>query len=155
MPRDHDGFIFLAIGRRAGRRPPPLLVNAADAADDPHATNNTHTHAPTQQQQQQQQADAPLPLYDRVAAEHVVPGMRALLTQLHAEIDALEGSVVPTWPGLVEPLERLTDRHQRTWGVVGHLKVRACVCVRVQAPVRACSFNRARSHTRQQRRPTN
>lgn len=66
------------------------------------------------------------PLYDQVKAEHVVPGMRALLAQLHKEIDALEASVTPTWEGLVEPLEKLTDKHQRTWGIVSHLKVRCC-----------------------------
>lgn len=38
--------------------------------------------------------EAVFPLYDQVKAEHVVPGMRALLKQLHAEIDALEASGV-------------------------------------------------------------
>lgn len=64
-----------------------------------------------------------LPQYDQVKSEHVVPGVRALLKQLHAEIDALEASVEPTWEGLVAPLERIADRHQRIWGIVGHLKV--------------------------------
>jgi Zn-dependent oligopeptidase len=67
--------------------------------------------------------DAVFPLYDQVQPEHVVPGMRALLGQLHKDIDALEASVTPSWEGLVEPLEKLTDKHQRTWGVVSHLKV--------------------------------
>lgn len=62
------------------------------------------------------------PLYDKVEAAHVVPGMKALLEQLHAEITQLEQDVVPTWAGLVEPLERIVDRHQRTWGIVSHLK---------------------------------
>jgi oligopeptidase A len=62
-------------------------------------------------------------LYDKVKAEHVVPGVRQLLKELHAEIDRLEGDVQPTWDGLVAPLERLNDRHQRTWGIVSHLKV--------------------------------
>jgi oligopeptidase A len=69
------------------------------------------------------------PKFDEVKAEHVVPGMRALLTRLHAEIDALEAGVEPTWAGLVEPLERISDRHSRTWGVVSHLKVCCCPCV--------------------------
>jgi Zn-dependent oligopeptidase len=41
--------------------------------------------------------DAVFPLYDQVKAEHVVPGMRALLKQLHAEIDALEASGERFW----------------------------------------------------------
>jgi hypothetical protein len=69
-----------------------------------------------------------LPLYDQVKAEHVVPGVRQLLKELNAEIDRLEGSVEPTWEGLVQPLEALTDRHSRTWGVVSHLKVTPCLC---------------------------
>jgi oligopeptidase A len=44
--------------------------------------------------------DAVFPLYDQVKAEHVVPGMRALLKQLHAEIDALEAS--GRWPRVIE-----------------------------------------------------
>lgn len=49
--------------------------------------------------------------------------MRALLAELHKGINGLEASVEPTWQGLVDPLEKLTDRHQRTWGIVSHLKV--------------------------------
>ncbi|KAG1679836.1 hypothetical protein FOA52_012749 [Chlamydomonas sp. UWO 241] len=67
-------------------------------------------------------ADAPFPLFDQVQAKHVVPGMRALIKQVNAEISALEGDVAPTWEGLVHPLERLTDKLQRVWGVVSHLK---------------------------------
>lgn len=67
--------------------------------------------------------DVVFPKWDEVKPEHVVPGMRALLATLHKEIDTLEASVAPTWEGLVEPLERISDRHQRTWGVVSHLKV--------------------------------
>lgn len=100
--------------------------------------------------------DAVFPHFDQVKAEHVVPGIRQLLTDLHgkhllithhppptlsapcltpaccpagpccaltaAEIDKLEASVTPSWAGLVEPLERISDRHQRVWGVVSHLK---------------------------------
>jgi hypothetical protein len=79
--------------------------------------------------------DAVFPLYDQVQPEHVVPGMRALLGQLHKDIDALEASVTPSWEGLVEPLEKLTDKHQRTWGVVSHLKVGcAARCLACAAP---------------------
>jgi Zn-dependent oligopeptidase len=34
----------------------------------------------------------------------------------------LETTVEPTWPKLVEPLERIVDRLQVVWGVVNHLK---------------------------------
>lgn len=68
--------------------------------------------------------DVVFPLFDQVKPQHVVPGIRALLGQLHKDVDGLEASVTPTWAGLVEPLERLTHRHQLTWGTVTHLQVR-------------------------------
>jgi hypothetical protein len=46
-----------------------------------------------------------------------------MLAELHAAIDELEKNVQPTWKGLVEPLERIGDKHSRTWGIVSHLKV--------------------------------
>lgn len=65
--------------------------------------------------------DSTFPLFDQIKAEHVVPGIRALLKELNQEIDSLEASVEPTWSGLVEPLERIADRLGRTWGAVHHL----------------------------------
>ena len=38
------------------------------------------------------------------------------------QIDELERTVEPTWSGLVEPLELLTDRLGVAWGTVSHLK---------------------------------
>ena len=67
--------------------------------------------------------DSPFPLFDEVKAEHVVPGITQLLDELNAELDELEKKVEPTWHGLVEPVERLTDRLSLAWGTVSHLKV--------------------------------
>lgn len=66
--------------------------------------------------------DEPFPLWDQVKAEHVVPGMTTLFSQLHAEIDDLEKNVQPTWSGLIEPIEKIADRLSRAWGTVSHLK---------------------------------
>jgi oligopeptidase A len=65
--------------------------------------------------------DRELPRYDAVRPEHVEPGMRALLADLHAEFDDAEAKIVPRWERAVEPLERIGDRLGRAWGVVGHL----------------------------------
>lgn len=62
-----------------------------------------------------------LPRFDLLRPEHVVPAMQQLLPELEAELQQLEAQIQPTWQGLVEPLERLTDRLSVTWGVVGHL----------------------------------
>ncbi len=62
-----------------------------------------------------------LPRFDRIRPEHVVPAMQQLLPDLEVELQQLEAQAQPTWQGLVEPLERLSDRLSVTWGIVGHL----------------------------------
>lgn len=61
------------------------------------------------------------PRFDVIRPEHVVPAMQQLLPALEAALQRLEAEAQPTWEGLVEPLERLTDRLSVTWGSVGHL----------------------------------
>ncbi|KAI8541962.1 hypothetical protein RHMOL_Rhmol08G0101700 [Rhododendron molle] len=73
-------------------------------------------------------ADNPLlndfyfPPFDAIQADHVRPGIRALLKNLESELVELERTVEPTWPKLVEPLEKITDRLAVVWGAVNHLK---------------------------------
>ncbi|XP_058227073.1 organellar oligopeptidase A, chloroplastic/mitochondrial-like [Rhododendron vialii] len=73
-------------------------------------------------------ADSPLlndfyfPPFDAIQADHVRPGIRALLKNLERELVELERTVEPTWPKLVEPLEKITDRLAVVWGAVNHLK---------------------------------
>lgn len=44
-----------------------------------------------------------------------------LLKLQEVELVELENKVEPTWPKLVVPLERITDRLRVVWGVVNHL----------------------------------
>jgi oligopeptidase A len=62
-----------------------------------------------------------LPPFEAIAPEHIVPAMTQLLTELDAELARLEVNIQPTWSGLVEPLDRLGERLQWSWGIVGHL----------------------------------
>jgi len=62
-----------------------------------------------------------LPRFAEIGPEHVAPGIRALLGELAADLEGLEAECTPTWAGVVEGIERLTDRLQYSWGVVGHL----------------------------------
>lgn len=39
-----------------------------------------------------------------------------------AELEELEKSVEPSWPNLVEPLEKIVDRLTVVWGMINHLK---------------------------------
>ena len=52
---------------------------------------------------------AVFPCFDLIRPEHVGPAMQQLLAGLEAALQQLEAQVEPTWAGLVEPLERLTD----------------------------------------------
>lgn len=62
------------------------------------------------------------PPFDLITASHVRPGIRALLKKLEGELEELEKTVEPTWPKLVEPLEKIIDRLEVVWGAVNHLK---------------------------------
>ncbi|XP_052195709.1 probable cytosolic oligopeptidase A [Diospyros lotus] len=66
--------------------------------------------------------DFDFPPFDAIAAEHVRPGIRDLLKKLESELVELEKAVEPTWPKLVEPLEKIIDRLAVVWGAVNHLK---------------------------------
>lgn len=39
-----------------------------------------------------------------------------------AELEHLEKTVEPSWPRLVEPLEKIIDRLSVVWGMINHLK---------------------------------
>ncbi|MUL35827.1 M3 family metallopeptidase [Gloeocapsopsis dulcis] len=62
-----------------------------------------------------------LPPFEQIKSEHVVPAMTQLLGELETELATLETNVSPTWSGLVEPLDRITERLRWSWGIVGHL----------------------------------
>ncbi|KAK8270993.1 hypothetical protein V6Z11_D11G233200, partial [Gossypium hirsutum] len=66
--------------------------------------------------------DFDFPPFDVVEAKHVRPGIRALLKKLESDLDELEKTVEPSWPKLVEPLEKIVDRLTVVWGIVNHLK---------------------------------
>ena len=62
-----------------------------------------------------------LPPFEEIRPEHVVPGVRHLLTEAETEIAALEAGVKPTWAGLIEPLDEIGRRFEYGWSPVGHL----------------------------------
>ena len=62
-----------------------------------------------------------LPAFDRIQPEHVVPGIRTLLSELEKELGEAERRATPTWESVVEPIERLGERLAFVWGAVGHL----------------------------------
>ena len=71
-------------------------------------------------------AVAPLPAFERIQPQHAEAALDAVLAENRAELDALltvagRADWVPSWEGLIEPLEEMTDRISRVWGPVSHL----------------------------------
>ncbi|KAK7309602.1 hypothetical protein RJT34_06464 [Clitoria ternatea] len=66
--------------------------------------------------------DFEFPPFDVVEPKHVRPGIRTLISKLERDLEELERTLEPSWPKLVEPLEKIVDRLSVVWGVVNHLK---------------------------------
>jgi oligopeptidase A len=61
------------------------------------------------------------PDFSSITPDHVVPAIRTAVARSTAELEALEAARPDTWHGLLVPLERLTDRVSRAWGLATHL----------------------------------
>jgi oligopeptidase A len=62
-----------------------------------------------------------LPPFADIQAAQVVPAITELLSTVNTELTQLEANLTPTWAGLVEPLDRLTERIGWSWSIIGHL----------------------------------
>ena len=60
--------------------------------------------------------------FDSIKPEHVTPAIASLLEQARAVVTQLEAPQTEvTWENFVEPLENVTEKLGRAWGIVGHL----------------------------------
>ncbi|KAI3913603.1 hypothetical protein MKW92_038247 [Papaver armeniacum] len=81
------------------------------------ASQNPSAVASSPQEEVVELKDNPLlkdfgfPPFDVVEAKHVRPAIRAILSDLENELVELEKSVEPTWPKLVDPLDKLIMIH--------------------------------------------
>lgn len=78
------------------------------------SANTTITHNPLLK-------GSGLPPFTQIQPEQVEPAFQQLLAELEQELTTLEANLQPTWNGLVEPLEKLTERLTWSWGIVNHL----------------------------------
>ncbi len=62
-----------------------------------------------------------LPRFDLFKPEHVTPAITQLLDDARKIVAQLEASDAVSWDSFVTPLEAVTERLGRAWGVVGHL----------------------------------
>ncbi len=61
------------------------------------------------------------PDFALIEPRHVLPAMDRAIALSLADLQRLEQTGPQTWHGLLVPLERLTDRVVRAWGLVSHL----------------------------------
>ncbi len=61
------------------------------------------------------------PDFAAISADHVSSAMREAVERSTFELQALEQAAPHTWHELLVPLERLTDRVSRAWGLATHL----------------------------------
>ncbi len=62
-----------------------------------------------------------LPPFPDITPAQVVPAITELLATANAALTQLEANIIPTWTGLVEPLDRIIEKISWSWGIVGHL----------------------------------
>ncbi|MEM8805310.1 MAG: M3 family metallopeptidase [Cyanobacteria bacterium P01_G01_bin.38] len=62
-----------------------------------------------------------LPPFEQICADQVQPAIETLIPRLGEQLAALESEVQPTWEGLAEPLNQISERLGWTWGILGHL----------------------------------
>ena len=62
-----------------------------------------------------------LPPFPEIKPEHVIPAITQLLEETSTGLANLEANIQPTWSGLVEPLDHLTERIGWAWGAIEHL----------------------------------
>jgi oligopeptidase A len=68
---------------------------------------------------------APLPPFDKIKPEHVVPAVTSALAVANAAFDELEARLtqdfIPTWDDLLRPLDEIDHKIFKVWSPVGHL----------------------------------
>ncbi len=63
-----------------------------------------------------------LPRFDAITHEHVTPAIDALLAKAREVVSRLSvPATTVSWDAFVVPLEEITEKLSRAWGVVGHL----------------------------------
>ena len=65
--------------------------------------------------------EAPLPRFDAIRPEHVVPAISRLLAEQRARLAQIEAQSSPSFSQVVLPLEELRHRVSRVWSPVAHL----------------------------------
>jgi len=68
-----------------------------------------------------QALSAPLPHFENIRPEHVLPALEHILKEARQEVAGLLNEKEPDWASLMQPLETMDEQLSRIWGPVGHL----------------------------------
>ncbi len=63
----------------------------------------------------------PLPHFEDIRPEHVLPALEQMLKEGRQEVAGLLSEKEPAWASLMQPLETMDEQLSRVWGPVGHL----------------------------------
>ena len=67
-------------------------------------------------------AATPLPMFDAISAEHVLPAIQQVLHEARKTLQQVNNSsAAPTWESLIVPMEAMSERMDRIWSPVRHL----------------------------------
>ncbi|MGZ5075991.1 MAG: oligopeptidase A [Methylobacter sp.] len=67
-------------------------------------------------------ANAALPMFSKIKPEHVVPAIDQLLAEARSSVEQhLQATQHYTWENLIEPLENVDDKLNKTWSPVSHM----------------------------------
>ncbi len=66
-------------------------------------------------------ASSPLPLFEAIRPEHVLPALDLALAEARRDVENICAQENPTWDNLLQPLDAIDERLSRIWGPVAHL----------------------------------
>jgi oligopeptidase A len=62
-----------------------------------------------------------LPKFHLIQPEHIEPAIEEILEKAEKRLSEIESNLIPTWSGLIEPLEELGILFEYGWDPIGHL----------------------------------
>jgi len=59
--------------------------------------------------------------FDLIRPEHIEPAVSKVLSDAEKRLEEMESNIIPTWDGLIKPLEEMGTPFEYAWGPIGHL----------------------------------
>lgn len=62
-----------------------------------------------------------VPRFNEISPKHIEPAITKVLDEAKANLKTLESNIIPTWDGLIKPLEEIGKPFEYAWEPIGHL----------------------------------